>query len=655
MVSAGRVLGAGLLVTVLFSGCALLRPDEAKKAPEDSPPVPAVRLVVNAPSPLNSLLAQHLDLARVQALPAGDALSLSEWSRLIASAPAQARSILETEGYFEAQVTVTRKGDFALPAATAAAPASAPGSAAASATASTAPPTAEPPAAPTASDGQALPELLVTVVPGPRVRVTQLQVRASGPIAARAEAGDDDAKALQQRLPQVPVLQPGQPFRNPGWSSSKQQVVAALRIGGYAAATLDDAVADVDVPQRSAQLRITANSGPLFLAGPMVVSGLKFHDEQTVRNLANFGPGAALTEARIQAFQDRLQKVGLFQSANVNYDPDVTVADAAPIRVRLSELPLQQATVGVGVTANTGPRVTLEHLHRRPFGWAVVAKNQLEWGRNKQSYTGDFQTHPGENFYRKVLGTQIERVVGSNDVVLSQRLRVGLAQSADRIERLYFLELLRSRQNTFNSLSADPVTSALALTANAHLNWRDLDSDLLPTRGLSVVLQSAIGQATSGDGADGPLARLYGRVTGYLPLGSWYGQARMEAGQVFKRDNVVSPDTLGFRAGGDESVRGYTYRSISPVNGNGDPVSGTKLFTASVELARPIMPSLPILWGAVFADAGWAADTWQGFKPTYGYGVGVRLRSPIGPLKVDLARAHTTGKFKLHLSVGVTF
>jgi translocation and assembly module TamA len=114
------------------------------------------------------------------------------------------------------------------------------------------------------------------------------------------------------------------------------------------------------------------------------------------------------------------------------------------------------------------------------------------------------------------------------------------------------------------------------------------------------------------------------------------------------------PDTQRFRAGGDDSVRGYEYRSLAPIVG-GVVTSGDVLFTASAEIARPITPRLPGVWGAVFIDAGRAADRWGDLDPAVGYGVGVRYRSPIGPLKIDLARGHETGNVRLHFTVGVTF
>ena len=634
---------------LLGGGCALIKPPAE---PADDAAIPATTgavliLTVDAPTPLRNLLERYLDLARLQQLSADERLGTSELNRLIAAAPAQARELLQTEGYFDAQINVLRDDD---------------GRSSTGDTDST-DSTGSTASEPRANRASALTPVRVRlqVQPGPPTRVTERRVETEGALAQRASAGDADAIALQQMLQSVGALRPGQVFRNADWAASKQQLLTGLRSAGYAAATLSGSSAAIDASTQTAKLTVVLDSGPLFTAGPVLVTGLQRHDEAMVRHLAGFGAGTALTEERLLAYQDRLQKTLLFQSISVGFEPDPADAAQTPVRVRLTELPLQQATVGVGVSANTGPRVTAEHLHRRPFDWPVVAYNKLEWARDSQSWAGDFQTHPGAGFYRNLVGVQIDRLRSDTDVVLSQRLRLGRTQDTPRLERLYFLELLRSRQADLPGaavvLAASAAAStATALSANLHLVWRDLDSVLLPTRGITLALQGGAGQARHPGGPDGPFARLHGRFTGYLPLGqNWYGQARLEAGQIVKRDAVVVPDALGFRAGGDDSVRGYAYRSLTPVDAAGGTVSGQSVLTASVEVARPILASMPSVWGALFIDAGRAVTHWRDFKPALGYGVGLRWRSPIGPLRADLAWADELKKLRLHLSVGIAF
>jgi translocation and assembly module TamA len=179
---------------------------------------------------------------------------------------------------------------------------------------------------------------------------------------------------------------------------------------------------------------------------------------------------------------------------------------------------------------------------------------------------------------------------------------------------------------------------------------------LLPTDGESLNAQLGSGYAMGGDAAkNGLFSRVYGRLTAYRPLGgAWFGSARVEAGQVFAGSRVGIPDTLLFRAGGDDSVRGYGYRGLGPTD-EGVVRSARVLFTSSIEVARPVSAQLPSLWWATFIDAGNAADRWRELHPQWGYGVGLRWRSPIGPVRLDLAYGQATERLRLHFSMGVSF
>ena len=193
-----------------------------------------------------------------------------------------------------------------------------------------------------------------------------------------------------------------------------------------------------------------------------------------------------------------------------------------------------------------------------------------------------------------------------------------------------------------------------AVSGNYHWIRRDVDNNLLPTRGVTLSLQGAAGLARSSFADNGPFARTWGQAVGYLPLGeSWYTESRLELGEVFARDGVGLPDTVLFRAGGEGSVRGYAYRSLGPLDANGVVGSGRVVMTSSFEIARPLARTLPSLWGAVFIDAGNAADHWRELDPVLGYGFGLRWRSPVGPLRVDLAYGQEVKRWRLHLSVGI--
>jgi translocation and assembly module TamA len=584
--------------------------DEPADAPAaEAPTRLAYELAIEGPADLRKLLQTYLDLARFQNVGESDAITVAELDRLVAGAPAQARSLLETEGYFAAVVTAERiAGDAALP------------------------------------------RVRVRVLPGPRITVASWTLDAMGELQQQIDAGDALARSTFEDLRDQWPLRNGVPFRQSAWSAAKNETLARLRANGYPTATWVQTDATVDVPSASADLRATLASGPLFRIGELRIEGLQRYGADSVRNVAEFGTGAPYSERRLLDFQERLLKTGLFESASVDIDPDPANAAAAPVTVRVRELSLQQATVGVGYSDNTGQRVSFEHQHRRPFGYDLIAKNKVEVGRDARSWTGELTTHTLPGLYRNLIAGSYEKLETAGEVRTSWRWRAGRAFDSQRIERVVFGEFVGSEL-----INAAGREQADAVSLNFSGVWRHLDSVLLPTDGATASGQIGAGWSNSSVAKNGPFGRTTLRLTGYKPLGrSWYGTARIELGHLNAARDTGLPDVLLFRAGGDDSVRGYAYRTLGPIR-NGVVTSGRALLTSSLEIARPISAQMASVWWAAFVDAGNAADHFDTLDPALGYGLGVRWRSPVGPLRVDLAYGARIHRTRLHLSVGIAF
>ncbi len=573
---------------------------------------PGVAIEIDAPADLKLLLERHLDLVRLGKL-AREEVDDSEWTRLIDATPAQVRELMQTEGYFAPEVMLQR------------------------------------------APGRAIGEpdvVRLALKPGQRARIARVDIEAEGDLASGVAAGLPQARAALEQLRKAWTLPVGSRFRNPDWSAAKAAALARLRAAGYAAASWAGTGAEVDTARNEVHLFLVADSGPLFRYGELQVEGLVVQDIGTVSNLLSASRGDAVTETLLLDFQDRLQKAGLFENISVALDPDPVKAGSARITVRLREAPLQSWTFGLGVSSNTGPRVSVEHYYRRLFGLPATAHDKIEYGKLHKLWNGEISTLAGEGLYRNLVGAAVEQLVSDTDIVLSQRVRLGRTQEGQRIERLLYVENERSTRHT----NDDVINSkAIALSLNYNGIWRALDSVVLPTEGFSLTGQVGVGHSHGSQAEPGTFGRLYLRFTGYLPLGrSWYTQGRVEVGQVFLRPDMVVPESQQFRAGGDDSVRGYTYRSLGPLV-DGAVGSGNAMYTVSAEIARPISDALPSVWGAVFADAGNAGDRLSGLRPAVGTGIGVRWRSPAGPLRVDWAYGRETRRSRLSFSVGIAF
>jgi outer membrane translocation and assembly module TamA len=120
------------------------------------------------------------------------------------------------------------------------------------------------------------------------------------------------------------------------------------------------------------------------------------------------------------------------------------------------------------------------------------------------------------------------------------------------------------------------------------------------------------------------------------------------------------PVSKRFYAGGSMSVRGYGYNGLGPLAANGALMGGDALLESSAEVRFPIRESLT---GILFLDAGNAFQSpirQEALKLYAGAGFGVRLKTPVGPIGVDLAfklrdDPKDSSPWALHVFVGYAF
>ncbi len=593
-----RPLLAAAWLFVACSSFAQGAPAAPQTAAEAAQAKPAFTLKVEAPDNIRIFLERHLELQRYRDVPD---LTPAELSRLITAAEGNARDLLGTLGYFSAEVQITRQG----------------------------------------------PDIRVAVTPGPPTRITDVQIDFSGAIT-------QDAKGQSQQLilRNSWALGTGKIFTQDAWDSAKSQALGVLTNQRYPTGRLADSRADIDPATQSARLQLSLDSGPKYQLGEIRTIGISRYDPLIVANLSRLQSGSDYDQTALLEAQQRLANSGYFDSVYLSLD---TTADpaAAPVLVTVREARRQKIVLGVGVSTDGGPRLTLEHTHHRVpgLGWRALSKLALQ--RADRSIGTDLTSPPDDNFWSWTLGALVLREDTSGVRVNSQRYRVGRIKTLDKADYNYYLQYDSAREERVTG----PVL-ADTLTANFAWTRRYFDNLQFPTEGWGLTLELG-GGVTVGSSRE-PFFRTRARGLSYWPLSASNGRIalRAEAGAVIARDGVVLPSTLLFLTGGDNAVRGYGLHEIGVQTSAGQTVAGRYLGVASAEWQRPIRSASGRFndWETtVFIDAGAVADHRDQLKAHVGVGAGLRWRSPVGPLQVDLAWGESTRKLRLHLNVGFTF
>jgi translocation and assembly module TamA len=479
------------------------------------------------------------------------------------------------------------------------------------------------------------------VVPGPATRVKSVRIVVTGPAESDAPLGAAAVAMVQSGW----TLREDEVFTQAAWESAKQRALATLAASAYAAARLTESEARVDPESASAELRITLDSGPAFHIGDLEIEGLVRYSPELVRNFSTFRRGAPYTQAAVDDYVRRLLVSGYFASVQATLDTTPAQADDATLTVSVIEGRTKRLEFGIGYSTDTEFRASANYSDVDIDGRGLQFYADARLESKVQNINLRLVRPPDEKGWRDSYSGGVERTDIEGLITRTASI-VGRRQGIDERNTPAF-----SAGFYFNDQqpSGGELVSSHALYVDAQYTWRRTDDLLSPTRGWMANVQAGVGipgASTKGFG------RLIGKGAYWLPLSrdtSLY--LRAEGGAVLADSRDGIPSVFLFRTGGDTTVRGYAFESLGVQQDNAI-VGGRYYAVTSAEVTRWITP----LWGlAAFVDAGNATDTLDSFSLKLGYGVGVRVRTPIGPFRLDLAYGQATKQVRVHFSVGLSF
>jgi len=166
------------------------------------------------------------------------------------------------------------------------------------------------------------------------------------------------------------------------------------------------------------------------------------------------------------------------------------------------------------------------------------------------------------------------------------------------------------------------------------------DNRFNPVKGS--ILVGSIEVAGGPFGGDKDFAKFFNSMSHYSEIGPFLLELKLRDGVVstYGGNNGAVPVYERFFAGGTYTIRGFKERDIGPKDQSGDAIGGGTIAIANAELTFSIIENLK---GAFFVDAG---NVWHvpdskprgGTSPggiRIGVGTGVRIKTPIGPVKLD--------------------
>jgi translocation and assembly module TamA len=463
---------------------------------------------------------------------------------------------------------------------------------------------------------------------------------------------DGVAPAEAERLRGVLPLAAGDILRADSVSLAVRILEDDLRERGHAQTSIEYSTEPVAVDEPSEQaLRFEIDAGPVIQIEKVHLEGLRGTRPAWAAKTAGIESGDLLRDDAIGEARRNLAQTGLFSSIRFSsqvsseHEPDEVAGSERAAGAVLTFQLEEQPRYGVGY----GGRWENEE----GFGAVVDAADHNFLGRGQTFgargvYSEDdkslrlYHTWPRALGPRTVLETFVERrdELDEGFQVEGTELwvQLGFPLSRRLQNRVYFVFADRVLEEELEDGTFGPEEEVVSPALGYQISFNSRDLALGEKRKGTFASLDLLG-ANESLGSDFTAYGIFGRVSRFDPFGpskalTWAQSLRASLLEVRGDQNLPRVDLL--RAGGQYSVRGYPTESLGPLDEDGDPLGGEVLLVLNEELHFPITGRFS---GLVFFDAGNVWETRESFDSELftSAGAGLRVNTPAGPLRLDVA------------------
>jgi translocation and assembly module TamA len=485
------------------------------------------------------------------------------------------------------------------------------------------------------------------VTPGDPVKVTSVDIQLDA--AAAKLAPVKTARRGVEKLK-------GQRLDDQAYESARDALNAALTANGYLDAKMTVHRVEVHRDEHSAAVHLAWQVGTRYRYGQVHFQGSQFQPGFLQRYVP-FKSGDYFNQNQLLKLQQVLNGADYFSAVNVMPQIDTAKNGIVDIDVQLAPAKRTIYTsglflgtdTGVGVRGGIGKRWVNQYGHK----WTndVVLAQRLKTVSSQ--YTIPL---PGDNERSLNFGANYR---DANTVTSQSRTLELVANESELWHDWVRTVGLHALTGTFDvgKTPDEPEStpgiehgSSTLVYAEGSLTRKQADNLDFVRRGWSVDIDA---KTTAGDLLSS--ARFSEITVNARWIRAFWRNNRLilrgSLGHVWTDDFDALPPQLRFFAGGDQSIRGYSFQSLGPENSYGRVIGGDSMLIASATLEHYFTPR----WGiATFIDAGNAYNG-ASVQAKVGTGIGVRWRSPVGMIRVDVGTPVNDAQrhgVELHLVIG---
>lgn len=472
--------------------------------------------------------------------------------------------------------------------------------------------------------GGGRPVLIARVNAGEPVKI------AASHVIIRGDAGHDEnyLQLLRDGKPAV-----GSILNHGKYEQFKTQIRGLNFRYGYFDGEFHKSQLGVSVERHEAFWDIDYDSGLRYRFGHVSFSGSPIQ-EAYLEKLVPFDYGEYYSSHQLAELNQRLSATGWFSSVVVA--PEFAKARKSKILPLQAEvIPRAKNSIGIGAgyATDVGPRVkaSWEKPWVNSLGHSLTTsgnisgpEQQLEFG-----YKVPLLKNPLEQYYLMQGGV---KRTDRND---TESIASTIALSRHWENRSGWQKALNLRWRLDHYTQGDVTDTTMLLYPGVSVNRTRSHGGLMPDWGDSQFYSLDVSNTRWGSAID--FAIIYAQNVWIRTLAEKHRfVVRASLGWIETSAFQRVPPDLRFFAGGDNSIRGYRYKSLSPRNDDDKLIGASKLATGSLEYQYNVYGNW---WGAVFVDSGEAVNEIKRSEIKNGAGLGLRWNSPVGPIRLDIARA----------------
>lgn len=473
------------------------------------------------------------------------------------------------------------------------------------------------------------------IEPGEPVLVADIDVRISGEGSAESR--------LLEIVAQSPI-QKNRRLRHQEFDRLRNNLQATAAVLGYFEARFEDRRLEVNPSEHAARVVLHLQTGPRYRFGTVDVEQ-EILDAGLLQRIVTIREGEPYDGHRLLQAQYRLTDSLYFASVIVETGAPDAESRSVPVRIETSPTRRQRIRMGVGYATDTRLRGSLGIDWRRLNEAGHSAGTELRLSETLSEISGRYRIPIGDPLNERLMfrGGLTSEDLGD---IESRRTNLGVSHVTVRgggWQRTLFTDLLDERTR----LPDEPELRDTLVIPGVGMEKLIADDILFPMKGYR--LRGEVRGSHQLLGARNDFLRLDFEANRVDSIGEkWRFFTRSRIGIGIVEEFATLPASLRFFAGGDQSVRGYSFNSMGPTDEAGNVIGGRHLLFGSLEVERQV-------WGRValagFVDAGNALDSFSDDLEA-SVGLGVNVRTPIGTVRISVARSVTESRsLRLHLTI----